>query len=83
MEKKYAVDRIESGIAILIADSDGACLHLPVAAFGFDPAEHDIVWLELDAAGGVISARRDDVERDARLADADTRLKRLFGREKS
>ena len=81
MEKeRYAVDRIEGGLAVLVADRGGvADLHLLAAEYGL--AVNDILDITSDG-GAIISIRKRDDIRDERLASVESRLHNLFKRGK-
>ena len=74
---KYAVDRIEGGLAVLISDDDGSAIHLPSDEHGL--SVNDLVYLEFDN-GRLSSLKRLDGEKEARLKKNKSRLEALFAK---
>ena len=74
---KYAVDRIEGDVAVLISDDDGSYLHLPNDTHRL--SVNDLVYLEFDD-GSLISLKKLDGEKEDRLEKNKSRLQALFAK---
>lgn len=75
---KYAVDRIEGELAVLISDG-GTVVHLPLSEHSLKV--NDLVLLTFDGEG-LISLKMLDGERDERLKQNKSRLSALFAKGK-
>ena len=78
--ERYAVDRIEDGLAVLIADNDGVAA-LTLSADEYSLRVNDIVDITAEGDSIISLERRDDI-RDERLASVKSRLQGLFKRSK-
>ena len=76
---KYAVDRIEGTLAVLISDADCSVYHLPTDKYSLKV--NDVVMLEFDG-DALASLRRLDEEKDERLKRNRERLNALFAKGK-
>ena len=74
---KYAVDRIEGDVAVLISDDDGSYLHLPRDEHAL--SVNDLVYLEFES-DNLISLKRLDEEKEVRLNKNKSRLEALFAK---
>ena len=74
---KYAVDRIEGDVAVLISDDDGSYLHLPRGEHAL--SVNDLVYLEFDNEN-LISLKKLDGEKEDRLNKNKSRLQALFAK---
>lgn len=79
MKKRFAVDRIEGALAVLIADADNEILTLPQEEYRL--AVNDVVDVEINNGKAKIITRLDN-EKDARLAKNRARLDSLFAKGK-
>ena len=75
---KGSVDRIESGVAVIITDS-GKKFEVPAEQYGL--SANDIVELTADESG-VKTIEKNDAERDERLTKNKERLRSLFRNKK-
>ena len=75
------VDRIESGLVVLVSDEERT-YRIPVAEYsrltGIPPAESDMLRAETQG-DRILSAAYDETETVSRKAAAQARLDRLFG----
>lgn len=79
-EQRYAVDRIEEGLAVLIPDKDGLePLYLSAVEYGL--RVNDIVDITEDDGNIVSLKMRDDI-REERISSVKSRLQGLFKRGK-
>jgi len=74
---KYAVDRIEGELAVLISDEDGTSLHLPWREHSLKV--NDILLLDFDG-DRLVSLKRLDGEKEERLKNNRSRLSALFAK---
>ncbi|MBQ8720177.1 MAG: hypothetical protein IJY65_04005 [Clostridia bacterium] len=79
MKKRFAVDRIEGALAVLISDSDNEILTLPYEEYGL--SVNDILDITLEG-GKVLGIVRLENEKDARLKKNSARLSALFAKGK-
>jgi len=81
MKIRYSVDRAEGDILVLIPDDDShAVLKLNRTAYPY--SVNEVLDIELDGEGKVLSATRCESERDERLKKNKSRLEALFKRGK-
>jgi Protein of unknown function (DUF3006) len=78
----YVVDRLESDLAVLIADDDSQ-VELPKTALPFRLSEGMVLRVSLDTHGAPEwrRAERDEAEERRRMDDARARLERLKRRD--
>ena len=79
MIKRYSVDRIVEGIAVLIPDGEGDALHLDANEYSL--SANDIADIELDGSK-VLSLTKDERARAERLSKAKSKLHSLFAKKK-
>lgn len=79
MKKRFAVDRIEGALAVLIADADNETLTLPYEEYRL--AVNDVVDVEINN-GKVEKIFRLDNEKSSRLEKNRARLDSLFAKGK-
>jgi hypothetical protein len=79
MKKRFAVDRIEGTLAVLIADADNETLTLPYEEYRL--AVNDVVDVEINN-GKVEKIFRLDNEKSLRLEKNRARLDSLFAKGK-
>ena len=79
MKKRFAVDRIEGALAVLIADADNETLTLPYEEYRL--AVNDVVDVEINN-GKVEKIFRLDNEKSLRLEKNRARLDSLFAKGK-
>jgi hypothetical protein len=79
MKKRFAVDRIEGRLAVLIADADNETLTLPYEEYRL--AVNDVVDVEINN-GKVEKIFRLDNEKSSRLEKNRARLDSLFAKGK-
>ena len=79
MKKRFAVDRIEGTLAVLIADADNETLTLPYEEYRL--AVNDVVDVEINN-GKVEKIYRLDNEKSSRLEKNRARLDSLFAKGK-
>ncbi|MBQ2738104.1 MAG: DUF3006 family protein [Clostridia bacterium] len=81
MKIRYSVDRAEGDILVLLPDDDShAVLKLSRTAYPY--SVNDVLDIELDGEGKVLSVTRCESERDERLKKNKARLDMLFNRGK-
>ena len=81
-ESVWVVDRIESGVAILIADRDGRQADVPVAGLPAGVVEGTVLRVpEADGRPVWSEAVADEEARQARLREAEEVLQRLRRRD--
>ena len=79
MKKRFAVDRIEGTLAVLIADADNETLTLPYEEYRL--AVNDVIDVEINN-GKVEKIFRLDNEKSSRLEKNRARLDSLFAKGK-
>jgi len=81
--RSYAVDRIESGRAVLLGDHDARAVEVPVTSLPIEVREGMVLAVPLDARGRPDwgRAERDEAEERRRLAEGNARLERLKRRD--
>lgn len=78
--RRYAVDRIEGRLAVLVADERGvADLHLDASEHGL--CVNDIADCDFEG-DRLVSLRKNPEERERRLASNRSRLRALFNKKK-
>lgn len=77
--RRYAVDRLEGGRAVLVADAGGDPIDVPLTTFPFPVREAMVLVVPLDAHGRPQwhRAERDEAEERRRLEEGEARLERL------
>ncbi len=81
MKLRYCVDRVVEGILVLVPDEDGAPV-LKLDKNDYPYAQNDVLDIELDECGDVVSATARPDVRDERLAKNKSRLHALFNKNK-
>lgn len=81
--EKYAVDRIEEGILVMISESDGKALELSADRFGKRIHEGDIVYVSFADNGEICGARTAILETMRRKKEIKRKLSALFDKKRS
>ncbi len=78
--RRYVVDRVDSGLLVLVPDEKHPTLTLPASEYPFHV--NDVVDIGFDENGIIVSAVANPDERELRLSKVSSRLRSLFNKSK-